>query len=350
MNGFIKKFIALSIFTLLTIVLVGCSIGQSDTTTTSATTTSSSETSSVSTVTNTDDSLSIIQLDKTTYTYNSSFDPTSIIVVLVKASGSTITLSSSAYTVSGFDSTIPGQQTVTISYRDLSTTFIVTILESTNNLIIDMAYYLSASGLTGEALLNKLHDIINTGFQGKNYDFARTALAVTDRDPSKSNNVLLVYTGASVSGTWDGGTTWNREHVWPQSLLGEDAGSSVNMASDLQNLKPSNPSVNSSRGNKYFSYVDSSISFEPRDEVKGDIARILFYMMTMYSVLELVNVSGSAEPQVHQMAQLSVLLEWNDLDPVDDFERARNQAIFGYQNNRNPYIDYPDFVELVFGN
>jgi len=158
----------------------------------------------------------------------------------------------------------------------------------------------------------------------------------------------LIYSGKSVSGAWDGGITWNKEHVWPQSLLGEDAGSVVNMASDLQNLKPADPSWNSSRGNKYYDYVGttSAVAFEPRDEVKGDVARILFYMMTMYEVLELVD----QYPNLHQMGLLSVLLEWNELDPVDNFERRRNELIFDYQNNRNPYIDYPGLVNLVWDN
>ena len=101
----------------------------------------------------------------------------------------------------------------------------------------------------------------------------------------------MIYTGASVSGVWDGGVTWNREHVWPQSLLGEDAVNEVvNMASDLQNLKPANPSINTSRGNKYYDLTTTADSFVPRDEVKGDIARILLYMMVMYSDdLELIN-------------------------------------------------------------
>lgn len=340
MNGFLRKIAALSIFALVSLVLFGCSIDNVTTTTT--TTSSSSETTSVSTVTNTDDSLSIIQLDKTTYSLHASFDTSSIIVVLVKASGSTIQLSPTAYTVSGFDSSVLGEQTITITYRELTTSFTVTIVDSS----IDMAYYTAAVGLYGQALLDALHTIVNTGYNGHDYYFASTALSTTDKDPNNSTHVLLVYTGASVSGTWDSGVTWNKEHVWPQSLLGEDAGGTVNMASDLHNLKPSNPTVNSQRGNKYYDNIDTAASFEPRDEVKGDIARILFYMMTMYDVLNLVN----GTPSVHQMGKLSVLLEWNDLDPVDDFERARNEAIFGFQNNRNPFIDYPDFVDLIFDN
>ncbi|MFA7075909.1 MAG: endonuclease, partial [Candidatus Izemoplasmatales bacterium] len=115
---------------------------------------------------------------------------------------------------------------------------------------------------------------------------------------------------------------------------------------DLQNLKPANPSENSSRNNRYYDDISvGGVSYEPRDEVKGDLARILLYMWTMYDELELVNTN----PTVHEMAMLDKILEWHELDPVDDFERNRNDIIFDYQKNRNPYIDYPEFVDLIWG-
>jgi len=154
----------------------------------------------------------------------------------------------------------------------------------------------------------------------------------------------LVYTQLSVSGTWDAGITWNREHVWPQSLLGVDAGG-INVASDLHNLKPADPGENSSRSNKYFDNITSSVAYEPPDEVKGDIARILFYMIVMYDNLNLVDQA----PDIYEMALLSVLLSWHEQDPVDAFEQNRNDVIYSYQFNRNPFIDYPHFVELIFG-
>jgi endonuclease I len=154
----------------------------------------------------------------------------------------------------------------------------------------------------------------------------------------------LIYTQDSVSGVWDAGVTWNREHVWPQSLLGEEAGG-TNIASDLHNLKPADPGTNSSRGNKYFDNVTTSVSYEPTDEVKGDIARILFYMIVMYDYLDLID----GTPDVYEMALLATLLSWHEADPVDDFELNRNDVIYSYQFNRNPFIDYPHFVEMIFG-
>ncbi len=306
------------------------------------TTTSSVET----TTTNKYLGIDVSEITKTEYPLGTSFDYTSITVLLIKANGTTLPLGSSIYTISGFDSTSPGEKTITVSYSEFSTTFLITVLESNTGLDITMAYYEAAQGLIGEPLMLALRTIINTGYAGHVYTDASYALDDSDEDPDNPANVILVYSGSSVSGIWDAGNTWNKEHVWPQSLLGETAGGTVNMASDLQNLKPCTPSINSSRGNKYYANETTIASFAPRDAVKGDLARILFYMVTMYPVLELVD----GTPYVHQMALLSVLLEWNDLDPVDDFERNRNEFIYTYQNNRNPFIDYPEFVDLIWDN
>jgi len=85
-----------------------------------------------------------------------------------------------------------------------------------------------------------------------------------------------------------------------------------------------------------------------RDEVKGDIARILFYMATMYFDLSL-NDDPASISAYKSMGILSTLLEWNELDPVDDFEKNRNEVIYSYQKNRNPFIDYPEFANLIWG-
>lgn len=307
--------------------------------------TTEATTSMVETTTNGYIGIEVTEINKIEYEYNSTFDEDSIVVVLKRASGQFIVLSKGMYTVTGFDSTVEGEIELTVTYTDFTDTFYVTILPY-EGFIISMPYYQSAEGLTGNALFLELRDIVNTGFVGVSYGDARYILDESDADPNNPNNVILVYLGTSVSGTWDNGITWNREHVWPQSLLGVSVeNSDINVGSDLQNLKPANPSENSSRGNKYFDNVTTSSSYEPRDEVKGDVARILFYMWTKWDFLSLVD----SYPSTYQMAMLSVLLEWHELDPVDDFERNRNEVIYSYQNNRNPYIDYPEFVELIWG-
>ncbi len=207
-------------------------------------------------------------------------------------------------------------------------------------------YYTGADGLTGYSLTAFLRTLVNTGFTRVDYGASRYILDETDRDPNNASRVILVYLGTSVPGAWDGGITWNREHVWPQSLLGVSVdNNSVNQGSDLHNLKPSDPQVNSSRGNKYFDLTTDADSYLPRVGVRGDIARILFYMATSYDFLSLVNRT----PATYQMAMLNVLLKWHEDDPVDDFEMNRNDVIFSYQHNRNPFIDHPEFAEKIWG-
>jgi endonuclease I len=116
----------------------------------------------------------------------------------------------------------------------------------------------------------------------------------------------------------------------------------------MHNLKPAEPDENAYRSNHYFDSLVSNDTYEPNDNVKGDIARIILYMATMYPDLTL-NDDPTTNSSFKTMGTLSVLLEWHELDPVDDFERNRNDVIFSYQGNRNPFIDYPEFVELIWG-
>lgn len=242
------------------------------------------------------------------------------------------------------DTSTVGDYDITYSATDSSNntaTLIQTYTVTNDYLSMDlMTYYDDAEGLEGSALESALRTIVSN-YTYLTYDDARYLLDDTDEDPNNPDNVILIYTQQSVSGVWDAGSTWNREHVWPQSLLNYD----TVMSADLHNLKPADPSENSSRSNKYYDYLTSSVAYEPPDEVKGDVARILFYMMIRYEILELVDT----EPTTYQMGLLGVLLEWNDLDPVDDFERNRNEVIYANQGNRNPFIDYDHFVELIFG-
>lgn len=206
-----------------------------------------------------------------------------------------------------------------------------------------VAYYDDAEGLYGDALITALNIILNTGFSGVDYGAARTILDDSDQDPLNANNLILVYLGSSISGVWDSGATWNREHVWPQSLLGESASNgTVNVASDLYNLMPADPGENSTRSNQPYSALVSG--YEPRDEVKGDVARALFYMMVMYDNLNLVNTA----PGLYEMGYLDELIAWHIADPVSQFEIDRLEVIANAQNNRNPFVDYPHLVDLVF--
>jgi len=290
-------------------------------------------------------SLEITPPTKLSYEINESINLTGLGVKVVWSNGSKTTLTSSEYMVTSVTLNQAGPLNVFVAHLDLEASF--QIIVNANSNFITMEYYEDADGLVGNALLLALRTILNRGFVPIEYGAARYILNISDRDPNNANNVILVYRGTSVNGTWDDGITWNREHVWPQSLLGVSVTNTTkNAGSDLQNLKPANPSENSSRGNKYFDNTLTTVSYVPRNEVKGDVARILFYMVAMYNHLELVN----RIPNTYEMAWFNTLLSWHEQDPVDDFERNRNEVIATHQKNRNPFIDYPEFVNLIWGN
>ena len=246
-------------------------------------------------------------------------------------------------------------------------------------------YYQQANNLSGDDLKEALHQIISnhvvfpyTATTTDTWDI----LQLSDQDPDENNNMILVYTGRSQDkGYRDGsgnysqyengnGTqsnSWNREHVWPKSHGFPD--DNDNAYTDVHNLKPCDRSVNSSRGTKDFDNGGSqhsealdcltdSDSWEPADYIKGDIARILFYMVVRYDPgidhdnnvfdLELVDYTtpNNNDPI---LGKLSSLLEWHVNDPVDDFEINRNDVIFGFQENRNPFIDHPNLVNFLWG-
>lgn len=222
-------------------------------------------------------------------------------------------------------------------------------------------YYTGVSGLTGDALKNKLHTIIDNNTK-LSYTAVWDALKYTDEDPTNTANVKLFYSGISRSKSLNGGDLgdWNREHVWAKSH--GDFGTTAGPGTDLHHLRATDVLVNGTRGNLDFDWGGVSVtncldcrydgdSFEPSDRVKGDVARILFYMATRYEVGDFVDLELNQQVN-NGMApyhgKLSVLLEWHALDPVDSLEKRRNQRIFEKQGNRNPFIDNPQWAEMVF--
>jgi endonuclease I len=232
-------------------------------------------------------------------------------------------------------------------------------------------YYDGAEGLTGDALKAFLHDLIDD-HNIVGYDCCRqSALEFLDEDPENPANVVLIYNNASApKSSWPG---WNAEHSWPQSLgAGTEFGGNAAARSDLHHIFAADSNVNSSRNNKYYDYcvtncevhpeaLDARFNddiYEPPDYHKGDVARALFYMATRYNgdnANEPMLTLGDVAPIMtgcYCMGNLATLLEWHLIDPVDDKERLRNDKIFytaGYQGNRNPFIDHPEWVCLIFG-
>ncbi|ONI86882.1 ribonuclease [Saccharothrix sp. ALI-22-I] len=228
----------------------------------------------------------------------------------------------------------------------------------------DDTYYRNAIGKTGSTLKTALNGIIRTNTK-LSYDQVWDALKATDQDPNNSANVITLYEGRSQSKTSNGGdpNDWNREHVWAKSH--GDFGTATGPGTDIHHLRPSDVSVNAERGNKDFdmggspvgeapgNYTDAD-SWEPRNAVKGDIARMIFYMAVRYEGgdgypnLEMNNNVNNGTAPYH--GRLSVLLQWNAQDPPDAFEKRRNQVIYdSYQRNRNPFIDHPEWATSIWG-
>lgn len=234
-----------------------------------------------------------------------------------------------------------GNHTITIQYQEQSFEIMIILLEEISTNVFESlnSYYYNANGKNGNELKIALRGIISSNIKHvETYGELRYDIPLSDADPNKKGNIILLYTGLSVSAAWDGGNTWNREHVWPQSLgwfSTSDAGA------DLHHIRPTNPSENSSRGNKKYGTSTSSGYYEPRDEVKGDVARIIFYLMVRYQEADNYTFKSVAESK-------ELLLEWNTMDPVDAFEMNRNEVAYSIQGNRNPFIDHPECAELIW--
>lgn len=192
--------------------------------------------------------------------------------------------------------------------------------------------------LSDNALLLELRDLITvTHTKPTKYDDLRyNTIAKADASLTDPSKVVCIYSRKEVNGAWDSGKTWNREHVWPQST---GWSKSTTAGSDLHHVRPETPSVNSSRGNKPFG--SKSGHYLPVDAAKGDVARILFYMLVRYQDADNKSITVVAE-------SMEMLLKWNELDPVDALEIQRNKETEKIQGNRNPFIDYPELANNIW--
>lgn len=236
-------------------------------------------------------------------------------------------------------------------------------------------YYSRANGKGGDELKSALNDIITENHKKLTYKKAYDALEFTDEDPENSKNIILFYTGRSQSkklrSQFNSKDGWNREHIWPKSK-GFKTKTANYAYTDLHHLRPTDTSVNSSRGNKDFDdggknhkeavgTRSDKDSWEPRDEIKGDVARMVFYMAVRYEGegekhdnydLELVDYTGTESNSKRdfdgRLGKLDTLLKWHVADPVDDAEKKRHERVYEIQRNRNPFIDNPQWVEYIW--
>ena len=241
-----------------------------------------------------------------------------------------------------------------ISVISNKTTGNITLYAKWTSTISYTGYYEDANNLEGTALKKALRIIITTGFKGLTYGDLRYKLPYTDASLTDSSKMLLLFSHHEVEAKWDSATTWNREHVWPKSKgwFNEDGA-----GCDIHHIRPENVSVNSIHGNLPYGEVTNgsavkccgevvayktSTYFEPLDDFKGDVARIIFYLLVRYSQSDSYPITNVAQ-------SMNMLLDWHESDPVDAFETSRNERCYSLQNNRNPFIDHPEFADMIWG-
>jgi endonuclease I len=242
-------------------------------------------------------------------------------------------------------------------------------------------YYGNFQGLVGEKLKRHLHVVVRN-HRVIIYQKVCEALEETDSCDSTAGNVQLIYSmrsqpkfqrdpGTNFNYVEHGYTlndSWNREHVRPKSHGFPNERDTA--YTDLHHLRPADRSINSARNTRSFEFADevymdnggttptlcktsrTKYSWEPPDGVKGDIARMMFYMVVRYEGpsydLELVDFVVPNNNKLPILGKLSTLIDWHRLDPVDRREQMRNKIFFErYQGNRNPFIDHPEFVYLI---
>lgn len=241
---------------------------------------------------------------------------------------------------------------------------------------------LSGDFANAEELKNALSVIIAKDHKQLSYKQVWSALTYADQDPADDKKVIEIYTGESISKynnqtSGSGAGKWNREHVWAKSH-GFPSDSQWGYT-DAHHLRPSDPGINTARSNNDFgacsdtgeevlfngvgtgNYLNKTTDcWEPRDEVKGDVARMIMYMDTRYQgtdtattnmpdLIVVDRLTTTAEDSEPLIGTLCTLYAWNKLDAVDTYEQNRNNQVYKYQGNRNPFIDRPELVQEVYG-
>ncbi len=231
-------------------------------------------------------------------------------------------------------------------------------------------YYDALDAKADAALKQALQDIIADPetVRAQTYVEVIEILNEADQNPANSNQVWLVYTEEGrakldFQTSSDSNGKWNREHTFPRSLAGyssiegDDVNDGINVFwqtsadslrhgnSDVHALRAADGPENSARGNQHYGeYVGPEGT---QGSFRGDVARGVLYLDIRYNGLEIVNGFPDMDGQ---LGDLETLLTWHRNDPPDDFEMNRNNVIYNWQRNRNPFIDHPDLVEHIWGN
>ncbi|MBN1826930.1 MAG: endonuclease [Candidatus Eisenbacteria bacterium] len=241
---------------------------------------------------------------------------------------------------------------------------------------------------TPESLRATVHAVID-GHTKIPYTSSSTdtwdVLDAADEDPLDSTHVLDLYRNRSYLKYGGGNSYYNREHVWPNSYGFPDDGSTNKPYTDCHHLFDCYIGYNETRGNRIFDACSTLCQTYTVDDYngesganysrntspvgiwetwegrRGDVARAMFYMDVRYEgdsgepdliltndVDSILASSTGNNESVAYMGLLDILLQWHEDDPVDDKERSRNDVVYSYQGNRNPFIDHPEWVAGIF--
>lgn len=232
------------------------------------------------------------------------------------------------------------------------------------------------SDKTGNALRDELYERISSPHNNTSYSGLSDAYRTADADPNNAGNILWFYSGTSVKFNGSFGSnpgTTNREHVWPKN--GGDAfPEKSGPGSDAHHLRACEAQLNSTRGSKSYDEVAQTSSnlvkeagktsygsgadslcyssgsfFYPGKGYRGATARILFYVQTRWgNQYNLSFVDGAGHNKT--IGKISTLLKWHLEEPPTEEEVRRNEAVFKLQQNRNPFIDHPEYAALIYCN
>lgn len=236
---------------------------------------------------------------------------------------------------------------------------------------IPAGYYNSLEGLSGVNLKQALQDIIAdpSVVHAHNYGDIWEILKTADQNPLNNNQVWLMYVERAQSKIdYQSSNSivgfWNREHIYCQSRGGFSDGTSsiadgigvwlptgptdiLAGHADAHHIRAEDGQENSLRNERNYG-VDYLGPIGNLGSWHGDVARAIFYMCVRYTGLEVINGNPAQNPDGF-IGDLSTLLTWNQTDPSDDFEMNRNNYIYTWQLNRNPFIDYPNLADYIWG-
>lgn len=232
-------------------------------------------------------------------------------------------------------------------------------------------YYDSLNGKSGDELRSALQEIIADPeiVEAHSYNDVIDIIKKADQNPENSGQVWQVYLETPRSKldlqlTSSNIGVWNREHVWPRARGGfysidadtivdgkenfwpTNADSLRHANSDAHGIRVADGQENSMRGNKFFGEYTGPAG--TAGKFRGDVARAIFYLDIRYNGLEVVN--GYPEGETGKFGDLAIMLDWHRADPPDDYEVNRNNVVYDWQKNRNPFIDMPDLAEYIWGN